>query len=229
MANVGEYNLCITARHDGFAVRAEDVSRLIDFLDTKMYLDGPDRDYSRLVVNSHREAKMWLPYVRIDPDEPLEFLRRRHVHVLHSPAASEENFRNFSELLVKIDNLMPRDMPFVASLGFASRKLRELIYCPVPRQHQSWIDHMTVHVLQGYHPIWKRVWNDHSGQKEWQLLAVKAFILMISCKVNSRLEYLTIEEFIETLRLKVEFAHFLGAIGSIIGTKDFELLGGATE
>jgi hypothetical protein len=229
MTRLGDYNLCITARHDRFQVRAEDVSRLIDFLDNYLYLDGPDRDHSRLVLRSHQESKIWEPFARLDPEEPVQHLRRRHVHVLYSPAVPEEQYRNYGELLQKIDNLMPRDTPFVASLGLASRRLREIIYCPVPNQQHRWIDFMTVHVVQGYHPIWQRIWVEESGRKEWQLQAVKAFILMISCKINGRGEYLSIEEFIEILRLKADFVRFLSVIGNIIGTKDFELTGGTTE
>lgn len=229
MPRAGEYNLCITARHDGFVVRAEEISRLIDYFDSKLYLDGPDREHSRLVLLSHREAKTWQPYIRRDPEEPIEFIRRRQVHVLHSPAAPEEGFRNYGQLLQIIDNLMPKDTPFVASLGLASRRLFDLLYCPVPRQPQRWVDSMTVHIVQGYHPIWRRIWDEAHSRKDWQMLGTKSFILMITCKLNTRFDYLSIEEYIETIRLKVEFVHFLSAVGSIIGTKDFELLGGTTE
>jgi hypothetical protein len=229
MSRAGDYNVCITARHDDFAVNPDDISRLIDYFDTKMYLDGPDREHSRLVVLSHAEARTWKPFIRTDPDAPVEFVRRRQVHILHSPAASEEQFRNYGQLLQKLDNLTPKDTPFVASLGLASRRLYEILYCPVPGQAQHWIDLMTVHVVQGYHPVWRRIWDEQQGRKDWQMLAAKSFILMFSCRVNGRVDHFTIEEYLEVLRLKAEFVEFLREVGSIIGTKDFELLGGTTE
>ncbi|MEI6043979.1 MAG: hypothetical protein WCS37_06275 [Chloroflexota bacterium] len=229
MARTGDYNLCITAGDDRYVVKPEDLTRLIDFLDAKMYLDGPDRDNSRLVVFSYTEAKTWEPFLRANTEAQPPYLRRRHVNILHSPAAPEERFKNYGELILKLDNLIPKDAPFVASLGYTSRKLSEIIYCPVPGQSQRWINTMTIHLMQGYHPIWRRVWVEENERKEWQLQAVKAFILMVSCKLNPRVNHLTIEEFVETLRLKIEFVYLLSAIGDLIGTKDFELLGGSTE
>ncbi len=229
MTKVGHYNLCITPRHDHFSVGLEQVSKLIDFLDARMYLDGPDKDHSRLVVVSQRETHSWKHSLREDPESPVQSMRRRHVHVLHSPAAPEENYRNYSELLYKIENLMPRDTGFVASLGYGTRNLYDTLYSPFPNQERRWIDSMLVHVIRGPHPIWRRVWDEQHGRKEWQILGVKAFTLMITCKLNMRVESFSIEEYIEVLRLKHDFISFLSAIGSIIGTKDFELLGGTMD
>jgi len=226
MTVLRQYNLCIAPGDDRFRVKLDEVSRLIDFLDSKMYLEGPDRDYSRLVLLSRRETTMWEPYLRDDPEAPIQPLRRRHVHVLHSPAAPEDTFRNYGQLLQKLDNLLPRDTPFVASLGYGTRKLNELIYTPVPGQARRWIESTTLHLVQGYHPAWRRAWDENHSQPEWELIAVKAFTFMISCKLARNVEAFTSEEFIETVRLKMDFVQFLRTIGDIIGTKDFELLGG---
>ncbi len=229
MPRTGDYNLFITATEDRLVIKPEDFFRLVDFLDSKQFLEGPDRDFSQLVIRSHQEVKDWEPFARSKPDDPLPKLRRRQVNLLFSPAAPYDNLKQYSQLLAKLEHLIPPDASLVVSLGYGTRQLAEIISCPVPGQDKPWIQTLTVHLLRGFHPLWTRVYNREEEVKEWDLLGVKSFTLMLACKLDPQLKSLKLNKFLHLLPEKPEFVDFLRQIGAIIGTKEFELLGGKTE
>jgi hypothetical protein len=100
-----------------------------------------------------------------------------------------------------------------------------VLHCPVPGESRRWIRDVVVYLIRGYHPVWKRVFNEQESRKEWELTAVKGFNLMLVCKLDSRIDVFKLEEFIEVLRLKEEFMHFLKKIGQTLGYLHFEMLG----
>ncbi len=230
MPGISDYNICISARDDGFVPGVSAIARLIDFMDSNLYLDGPDRDDSKLVLLPTRETHSWKSYVRTNGQEALPPLHKRYVHLLHSPTAIENYYKHYGELGSQVENIMPRDAAFVASLGRGTRRLYELTYCPQrPGEERRWIQYVVAHVLRGYHALWDRSWDDASRHKVWELQAVKGFTLMISCKLNPKAEVPTIQQYIEGLQSKKEFNEFLEKIGRIIGTCDFELIGEHTS
>jgi len=227
MAEFGNYHICITGRQDTFTPSLTQVSRLIDMLDLDFYLEGSDRHTTAFVPTPSRDVRQWAQYVRENQDEPVKPLRRRYVHLTYSPIAIDQPYRDFNELS-KIIESCPRDSAFIASLGRCTRRLEDILYCAIPDERRRWIESISAHLLQGYHPVWRRVWTEEVQHKEWELIAVKGFNLMFICKINPRAEAITLEEFIEALHLKDEFATFLIRIGKIVGCLDFEILGEAS-
>jgi hypothetical protein len=169
-------------------------------------------------------VRQWEQYVRENRDEPVKPLRRRYVHLTYSPIAIDQPYRDFNELN-KIIESCPAESAFIASLGRCTRRLEDIIYCAMPGERRRWVESVSANLLQGYHPVWRRVWTEEVQHKEWELIAVKGFNLMFVCKLNPRSEVFTLEDFIEALHLKEEFATFLSRIGKIIGYNDFEILG----
>lgn len=207
------------------------ISRLVDFMDSNLYLDGPDRDDSKLVLLPTQETKQWSNYLRLQPDDPLPAqVRKRYVHLLHSPTAQENYYKHYGELGVQIENIMPRDKAFVASLGRGTRRFMELSYSPTgPGEERRWLQYVVAHVVRGYHPLWDRVWDDHARHKMWELQAVKGFSLVITCKLNPRVPAPDLPTYLYALQAKPEFNMFVERVGQIIGTCDFELMGELTS
>jgi hypothetical protein len=224
---MSDYNVCISARDARFVPDLEAVSRLVDFLDGNMYLDGPDRDDSKLVMLPSRDTQNWKNYLQDTlPDRSLPLLRKRYVHLLHSPTAVENYYKHYGELGNQVENIMPRDAAFVASLGRGTRRMMELSYCPnQPGEGRRWMQYVVLHVLRGYHALWDRVWDETSRHKVWELRSIKGFTLMISCKLNSRVEIPSLEKYLSDLQNKKDFNDFLERIGRVIGTCEFDLMG----
>lgn len=230
MPGFSDYNICISARDDSFVPNVDAVSRLIDFLDSNMYLDGPDRDDSKLVLLPSRDTENWKNYIRPDLESSTPHVRKRYVHLLHSPTAIENYYKHYGELGNMVENIMPRDVAFVASLGRGTRRLLELSYCPREAgEERRWLQYVVAHVIRGYHAIWDRVWDENSRHKAWELQSVKGFTLMLSCKLNNKVPVPTLEEYVNNLAEKKEFLLFVENMGRIIGTCDFELLGEHTN
>jgi hypothetical protein len=228
----GDYNICISAADSGFVPSLEDVSRLLDYLDAKMYLDGPDRDDSRLVILPSRETKEWQERIEAQKQQHLfgggvvtvAPLRKRYVNLLYSPAAPEQLYRHYGELAVMIDNLMPREVAFVASLGRGARKLNELLDTR-RSDEQRWIQYSVAHILRGPHALWDRVWDEKAQTKVWELQAVKGFTFMLHCKLNSKAQIVPLPQYITQLEQKVEFQQFLAKIREYIGVTNLEIIG----
>ncbi len=230
MAGSSDYNICISLRDDNAVPTLETVSQLVDFLDYNLYLDGPDRDASRLVRLPIRETKEWQNYLRRSPDDLVPTIRKRYVNLLYSPTTEETLFRHYGELSVQVLNVRPRDASIVASLGAATRRLSEL--CTVANDFdpdQRWIQSITVHTLRGYHALWSRVWDEAAQHKTWELRRVKGFTFMLSCKLNPKAEVLPLETYLARLWAKPEFQSFLEKLGDIIGDCNFELIGELTS
>lgn len=235
---LNDYVLFVTPRDNNFRPPSEDISRIIDFLDLNFYLEGPDRDLSNLVKLPLKETKNWaelamppqptLVAVGLGTDAVITVpaLRKRYVNLLHSPTALDEPYRSYSQLCNLIENLQPRDTPFVASLGRGARAAWRAFYCPRPHEDRNrWIKMQTVSLVSGYHPIWCRVWDAQIMHKEWELVTVKAFKIVISCTLNSRAEKMSIDEFVAGLQASSEYQKFAQQVGHIIGNPDLELLG----
>jgi hypothetical protein len=220
-----DYHICITGLYDSFIPELDKAIQLVDFLDFGMYLDGPDRDSSTFVRISSRDIKQWSEFVRVNPEQPVQPLRRRYVYLTHSPIALDQRYRHYSELMQIMEGVTPREAGFIASLGFGTRRLLDVLHCPLPGDDRRWIQQVSVHLIRGLHPVWRRVWNQAEGRKEWELMAVKGFNLMLVCKLNHKMDIFTIEEYIEILRLKQEFTRFLIKVGQNINCLDFELMG----
>jgi hypothetical protein len=229
----GDYNICISATDSGFVPTLEDVSRLLDHLDGKMYLDGPDRDDSRLVILPSRETKEWQERLEAEKQQglfgggvaTLTPLRKRYVNLLYSPAAPEELYRHYGQLAVMIDNLMPREVAFVASLGRGGRKLNELLDTRRNPEEKRWIQYSVAHILRGYHALWDRVWDEKAQTKVWELQAVKGFTFMLHCKLNSKADVVPLKDYIAQLAQKVEFQQFLVKIREYTGATSLEIIG----
>ena len=232
MAAISDYNVCVSIRDDKFIPEVENVVRLIDFLDTGMYLDGPDRDDSRLVMLPAREAKELKQYIRADQTYAIPNVQKRYVNLLYSTSAQETLYRHYGELCNHVANASPRDATLVASLGRGTRKLNDIAYCPVGAgvgQNQRWLQYTIAHILKGYHGIWDRIWDDRLQPKTWQLRAVKGFTFMLTCKLNPRVPFPTLDTYLEELKAKPAFQEFLETVGGLIGNNDFELLGEHTS
>ena len=226
MPGISDYNVCLSTRDDTFVPGLSAISRLIDYLDSKMYADGPDRDDSRLVLLPVRETNEWKNYLRVKPGQPVPAVSKRYVNLLYSSTANETLYRHYGELATLIDNITPKDASFVASLGRGTRKLDELIYFPTtPNEERRWLQYTTAHLLNGYHALWDRVWDNATQQKVWRLKATKGFTLMIGCKLNTKAPIPPLGEYLENLQSKPEFQEFMAEVGAILGNSDFELIG----
>lgn len=227
----GDYNICISARDSFFVPDLEAISKLIDFLDSKMFLDGPDREDGKLVLLPSGETREWGQMLRGQSSVATltSPIRKRYVNLLHSPTAEENFYKNYSQLSTWIDNLMPRDVAFVASLGRGTRRTTELLYVPAtPGDDKRWVQWNVLHILRGYHGLWDRIWDETTQTKVWELKAVKGFTLMLHCKLNPRQNVPPIEEYIEQLRAKPDFQAWLAKISAAIGISDFEFIGERT-
>ncbi len=225
MPGLSNYNVCLSSRDDNFVPALETISHLIDYLDTKMLLDGPDRDDSRLVFLPPREVEEWKNYLRNDSTAPITPLYKRYVNLLYSNTIPEISYKHYGELQNHIDN-SSRDRTLVASLGPVSRRFSELVYCPAaPDEERQWVQAIVVHVLRGYHALWDRMWDERSQQKVWRLQATKGFTLMFSYKLNTKVPLPTLPQYLKTLQQKGDFQEFVQRIGQIIGNSDFELIG----
>jgi hypothetical protein len=225
MPEVSDYHICITGHDDDFIPSLDKSVQLIDFLDFSYYLDGPDRETGIFVRLPHRDTQHWSQYVRTNPEEPVKYLRRRYVYLTYSPIALDQPYRHYNDLIHIIEGITPREAGFIACLGRGTRNLVDVLHCPVPGESRRWIRDVVVYLIRGYHPVWKRVFNEQESRKEWELTAVKGFNLMLVCKLDSRIDVFKLEEFIEVLRLKEEFMHFLKKIGQTLGYLHFEMLG----
>jgi hypothetical protein len=228
MPAIGDYNICISARDSSYVPPLENVSKLIDFLDTKMFLDGPDREDGKLVLLPSAETREWGLMVNNQSNVATLTppIRKRYVNLLHSPTAPENFYKNYGELSTWIDNLMPRDVAFVASLGRGTRRTAELLYVPsAPGEERRWVQWHVLHILRGYHGIWDRVWDDANQTKMWELRAVKGFTLMLHCKVNVRQTLPPIDEYMARLQEKPDFQAWLTKVKAAIGIDEFEFIG----
>lgn len=239
---ISDYVLNITPRDANFRPSLESVVRLIDFLDLNMYLDGPDRDLSSLVLLPKRETKDWeeysttlqQDYVGVEATGSAALLsrtalpqpiRKRYVHLLNPPASSDIPFRTYHDLCNIIGD-MPRDAVFIAELGRGSRNLWKAMYYPLSEDERNrWVVGQTCNIVRGHHPIWRKVWNEDSFQKEWEVVTVKAFKIVITYRLNNRTAYPEIGELLEQIQARPEYQDFVTKIGSIIGCDDLELLG----
>jgi hypothetical protein len=232
---LNDYILCITPRDDSFRPSSEAVARIIDFLDTKFYLEGPDRDLSALVLLPNKETKYWAEYVQqhqlasvgaeqlLDDEPPI---RKRYVHLLYSPTSPDEPYKNYTQLCNMIENLQPRDTPFVAALGRGARAAWKALYCPLPDEDRNrWVISQTIALVSGYHPIWRKIWDNETMHKEWELVTVKAFKVVIGCKLNTRSDVMSIEDFVQNLEQSPEYQLFQQKIGALSGCTDLQLLG----
>lgn len=224
MPAISDYNVCISPCDDAFVPSVGAVSRLIDFLDSNLYLDGPDRDDARLVILPARETKEWRHYIRPNSEASVQALRKRYVNLLHSPSAVENYYKHYGELGQQVENISLRETAFVASLGRGTRRLNDLSHYMYNEQRR-WLQYVVAHIICGHHALWDRVWDEHSSQKMWELQAVKGFTLMLSCKVNPKVEVPTLEVYMNGLQAKPEFQEFLTKVSRIIGVNGLELIG----
>ncbi len=235
---LNDYVLFVTPCDDNFRPTSEDISRIIEFLDLNFYLEGPDRDLSNLVVLPSKETKNWAEFAREHQPTPVTVgsgidvittpppLRKRYVNLLHSPTALDEPYKSYSQLCNLIENLQPRDTPFVASLGRGAREAWRAFYCPLPHEDRTrWIAMQTLSLVSGCHPIWRRIWDEQTLHKEWELVTVKAFKIAISCKLNSRAGNMKIDDFVASLQTSPDYQKFIQKVGHLIRNPDLELLG----
>jgi hypothetical protein len=223
-----DFHLCITFRHDKFQPALEEILNLVDFLDYGFFLEGPDRNLSAFVPLSMREAEKWSEYQRDDVEMPIKPHHKRSIYMLYSPAAPDEPYGNYNYLHTRLNNLIPREQPFVATLGRGTRKLMEVLYTAKPNEQRRWVDSFIVHIVRGPHPVWHRIWNIEENHREWELLAVKSFFVMVEFKVNSKADFYRYEDYVDVLRNKENFLAFLTKFGNLVNNYDFELLGGAS-
>lgn len=242
---LSDYILNITPRDADFRPSVDNVVRLIDFLDLNLYLEGTDRDLSAFVLLPKSETKNWEEHSRVSQQqyvgvevgaggttsvgsavELAQPMRKRYVHLLNSPAAPDIPFKSYHELCNLISDMQPRDSAFIAALGRGARNLWKAMYYPLIEDERSrWVVAHSCNIVNGYHPIWRKIWNEETFQKEWELVTVKAFKVVITCKLNTRASYPDITEYVESLQTRPEYQDFVQKIGSIIGCFDLELLG----
>ncbi|HEX2910758.1 MAG TPA: hypothetical protein VH186_08125 [Chloroflexia bacterium] len=226
MHGTSDYNVCISALDDGFVPGLENVSRLIDFLDSNLFLEGPDRYESNMVMLPAKETASLKELVRTGPQTALPVVRKRYVHLLYPPTSVEHPYGNFGELSIQVENMMPRDKAFVATLGRGTRRLFDLAYVQArPNEERRWMQFVSARLLRGYHALWDRVWDERSLQRVWELQSVKGFTLMINCKLVHNATPLPLPEYIKRLESKPDFVQFMDRMGQILGTREFELIG----